>query len=282
MEGFRDRWVTASLILALLLPVYFVVAAMGTRFHLFPWTIGFGQMTFVWGPRLILGTAALAFIGLLIALFTPPRRGVPSALIALLIPVIGLGYAYYVRQHAMSVPPIHDISTDMIDPPAFSEAVVDAREAVPEGNGLDLLAKRTGDGRAFTDLQREAYSDIAPITTTLAPNRAFEIASALMREQKWTMGRGDAGGGSIEATAQSFWYGFIDDIVLRVRPAATGGARIDMRSVSRVGRSDLGVNAARMRPFLQELQGRLRQAESESPASAAPAPPAAEQAAPTP
>lgn len=260
MDKFRDRWVGAMFVIALLLPVYFVVAALGTKFHLFPWTVGFGQMTFVWGPRLILATAALAFIGLLLAVFVKPRRGLLLALVALIVPLLGLGYAFYVRQNAADVPPIHDISTDLVDPPVFSQGVVDARAAVPSGNDLDLLNKRTGDGRAFTQLQQSAYPDIQPVTTRLPPARAFEAALTLAREQNWTIGRTDAQAGIIEATAESFWYGFIDDIVIRVRPEGDG-ARIDMRSVSRVGRSDLGANAARMEPYLSDLHTRLLQAE---------------------
>ena len=262
MEGFRDFWVRAALAVSLLLPVYFLVAALGTKFHLFPWTMGFGQMTFVWGPRLIMGTAAFAFAGLVIAMLTPPRRGVPMALIALAVPLLALGYAYYVRQHAVGVPPIHDISTDLANPPGFSQGVLDARAAVPSGNGLDLLEKRTADGRTFVELQLRDYADIQPVITTLPPDRAYDVALALAREQKWTMGREDPNAHEIEATAESFWYGFIDDIAIRVRPREEGGSQVDMRSVSRVGRSDLGVNAARMRPFLRELQARLAQAEA--------------------
>ncbi len=261
MDRFRDLWVRAALVAALLLPAYFLFAAFGTKYHVFDWTIGFGQLTFVWGPRLILGVGALAFVGLLLAIFTPPRRGVLSALLAFLIPALGLGYAFYVRQQAASVPPIHDISTDLVDPPAFSQVVVDARAAVPNSNGLDLLTKRTGDDHLFIELQRQTYPDISHVSTGLPPARAFDAALALAREQEWVVGRVDESAGAIEATAQTFWYGFIDDIAIRVRPDGTG-ARIDMRSVSRVGRSDLGANAARMQPYLLELRARLQAAES--------------------
>lgn len=260
MAKLRDTWVRVALVLALLLPVYFLVAALGTKFHLLDWRLGFGLMTFRWGPLLMMGVGALALIGLLLALFTPPRRGIGSALVALLIPALGVGYGLYVRQQAQSIPPIHDISTDLVDPPGFSQAVVQAREAVPEGNDLDLLAKRTGDGRAFTELQQDNYPDIASIPTGLSPERAFDEALALAGEQGWTMGRTDRDLGVIEATTSTFWYGFTDDIVVRVR-ADGSGARVDMRSVSRVGRSDLGANAARMRPFLAELRRRLAEAE---------------------
>ena len=83
---------------------------------------------------------------------------------------------------------------------------------------------------------------------------------ALAREQDWTIGAVDPQGGVIEAAARTFWFGFTDDIAIRVR-ADGSGSRIDMRSVSRVGRSDLGANAARMRPYLTELRRRLQEAE---------------------
>ena len=91
METVRDFWVRAALVVSLLIPVYFLVAALGTRFGLFDWTFGFVGMAVLWGTKVLLGGAAFAFIGLLLAWFTPPRRGVATALLALLIPVAGLG-----------------------------------------------------------------------------------------------------------------------------------------------------------------------------------------------
>lgn len=260
MSGFRDFWVRAALVAALLTPVYFLVAALGAKFGLFDWRVGFGLMTYRWGTFVLMGAGALALIGLVLSLAVKPRRGAVSALVALAIPLAGVGYGLYVRSLAQAVPPIHDISTDLADPPAFSQQVVEARAAVPDGNDLDLLAKRTGNGRAFIELQREAYPDIAHIVTSLDRTRAFEAALALAREQGWRIGRADAQAGVIEATSESFWFGFVDDIAIRVRDEGSG-ARIDMRSVSRVGRSDLGANAARMRPYLAELTARMRAAE---------------------
>ncbi|MBL8535908.1 MAG: DUF1499 domain-containing protein [Hyphomonadaceae bacterium] len=256
MGKFRDFIVRAALTLSLLVPVYFAVAALGTKFGLLDWRIGFGLMTFRFGIFVFAGAAAFALLALLVALVAPPRRGVFAALLALAIPGAGMGYGAYVRQQAQAIPPIHDISTDLIDPPAFSQAVVAARAAVPGGNDLDLLNKRTGDGRAFVDLQREAYGDIQPVSTAQSPRAAFDAALALAETQGWTIARADAAAGVIEATATTFWYGFTDDIVIRVRPEGEG-ARVDARSVSRVGRSDLGANAARLRPYLAELRARL-------------------------
>jgi Protein of unknown function (DUF1499) len=256
MDKFRDIFVRIVLALALLLPVYFLVAALGTKFGLLDWRVGFGLMTFRWGVLVLGGVLLLALIALALAFFTPPRRGLGSALIALMIPALGIGYGVYVRQQAQTIPPIHDITTDFMEPPGFSPEVQAARAAVPDVNSLDLAAKRTGDGASFMDLQRAAYPDIAHISTSVGQAQAYETALTLAREQNWTIGATDAGAGLIEAVAESFWYGFKDDIVIRVR-ADGSGARVDMRSVSRVGRSDLGANAARMAPFLIALRARL-------------------------
>ena len=246
MDTVRDFWVRAALIVSLLVPVYFMVAALGTRFGLFDWTFGFGGMAFLWGKNVLLGAAALAFIGLLLAWFTQPRRGVGAALLALLIPAAGLGGGQYALLLSKQNP-IHDISTDLVDPPSFSGAVAAARANVNRGNDLDLLNKRLPDGRAYIEVQREIYPDIASIPTGLDQGRAFDIALTLAREQPWWIGTVNQPSGMIEATTRSLWFGFTDDIAIRVL-ADGSGARIDMRSTSRVGRSDLGANAARCAP----------------------------------
>jgi hypothetical protein len=259
MSGLRDFWVRAALLLSLLIPVYFLFAALGTRFGMFDWTFGLLTMTQQWGERILLGGAVFALAGLLLACLVTPRRGRGLALIALLVPLGGIGYGLYLRHEAAELPAIHDVSTDLIDPPSFSDAVARARADVIGSNSLDLLGKRSAEGRAFIELQREGYPDIDSVATGLTQAQAFQVALALAREQKWTLGDVDAARGTIEATARSFWFGFIDDVVIRVRSDGSG-ARVDMRSVSRVGRVDLGANAARIRPFLRELRLRLEEA----------------------
>lgn len=269
MDRFRDWFVRVAFVLALAVPVYFLIAAMGTRFGLMDWTVGFVQMTVQWGPLVLAGVAVFALIALLTAFFTPPRRGMGLAFLALLIPAGGLGYGLYIRQQAAVIPPIHDISTDLMDPPGFSRDVATARSGVTRGNDLDLLGARVADdpragrwaGARVVDVIQRDYPDITSIPTGLAQAAAFEIALNLAREQNWRIGRTDPAAGIIEATERSLWYGFTDDIVVRVRPDGSG-ARIDMRSVSRVGGSDLGMNAKRMRPYLAELRTRLEASES--------------------
>jgi uncharacterized protein (DUF1499 family) len=265
----RDIWVRTALGLSLALIVYFLAAALGTKFGLMPWTLGFGQMTLVWGQWLMIGTAAFAAIAFLLALTAPPRRLWLQALVALLIPTLGLGYGVYVERRAKDIPPIHDISTDVLDPPAFSQGVIDARASVPSVEGLDLLSAHVPEGpRAgpwagmrVTEVQQAAYPEIESIPTGLSAGAAFDHALELARAQGWRFGVVDRDGGRIEATSSTFWFGFTDDIVIRIRPDGTG-ARIDMRSVSRVGSADHGANAGRMGPYLNALRERLVEAES--------------------
>lgn len=260
MARLRDAVVWLAVAIAVLVPVWFLTAALGTKFGLLDWRVGFGLMTFRLGPQILMGAAGLAALALLLAFVVPPAKGRRIALAALLVPALGLAYGAYVRERASEVPPIHDISTDTADPPGFSEAVTQARAAVPGVNGLDLAEKRVPDaarfgaaaGRLSIDLQRQAYPDLAPIALNRDQGAAFEAARAAAERLGWRIVRADAAAGEIEAEVESFWFGFIDDVAIRVRPT-DDGAVVDVRSVSRVGVSDLGANAQRIRAFRAEL-----------------------------
>jgi uncharacterized protein (DUF1499 family) len=150
-------------------------------------------------------------------------------------------------QTARSVPPIHDITTDPEDPPEF-EAIVPLRAEAPNPvvyGGPQVAAQ-----------QRDAYPDIAPADYPVAPEVAFEAALVAADAMGWTVVATDKAAGRIEATDRTFWFGFIDDVVIRVRPT-DAGSRIDVRSTSRVGVGDFGTNAARIRNYLQELEAQL-------------------------
>jgi hypothetical protein len=270
MAKVRGVWVRLALAASLLLPIWFLIGALGTKFGLLDWRVGFGLMTFQLGPLLMMGALGLAAIGLLLALLVPPRSGVLMALVALLIPAAGLGYGAWVRTQVKDIPPIHDVSTDLVDPPAFSAAVVEARGKVPGGNGLDLLtatlpdAPRLGPmaGKPVVDIHRAAYGDVKALMTDAPPIDAFQVAlDAAQAQPGWVVDRHDAAAGMIEAHATSFWYGFVDDIAIRVRPLPDGtGSTVDVRSVSRVGLSDLGANAKRIRAYLTTLNSKLGEA----------------------
>ncbi len=146
--------------------------------------------------------------------------------------------AWFVRADA--VPPIHDITTDPANPPRFV-AVVELRG--PDANPLDY------DADALADVTREAYPFVRPIHTQLPPSAAFARAEAIVRDFGWELVAADADAGHIEATARTRLYGFRDDVVIRIE-ADGSGSRIDLRSTSRVGQSDLGANAGRIGAFI--------------------------------
>jgi hypothetical protein len=267
MAALRGFWVRLALAASMLLPVWFLVGALGTKFGVLDWRIGFGLMTVQLGPLLLMGTAAFAAIGLILALVVSPRRGRRIALAALIIPALGLGYGAWAMRQASSVPPIHDVSTDLVEPPAFSARVIEARAGVPGVNALDLLTATIPDnprfgpmaGQSVLEVHRAAYGDIRTMTTEMPAFDAFQVALDVAEKQRgWVVGGQDAAGGVIEATSTSFWYGFVDDIVIRVRELPDGsGTSIDVRSVSRVGVSDLGANARRVRAYLADLNASL-------------------------
>jgi len=160
--------------------------------------------------------------------------------------VIGLGVAYlpwHWRQRARAVPPIHDISTDFEHPPGFV-AVLPLRSNAPNPSDYG--------GPEVAAAQRRGYPDIRPLILAAPPPVAFAQALAAAERMGWTLVAADSTAGRIEATATTAWFGFKDDVVIRVTPA-TEGSRIDVRSVSRVGKSDVGTNAARIRAYLAKV-----------------------------
>ncbi|HXY62332.1 MAG TPA: DUF1499 domain-containing protein, partial [Nitrospirota bacterium] len=108
-------------------------------------------------------------------------------------------------------------------------------------------------GAEIAAQQRAAYPDIRSIILPVTPGIAFDSALKVVRSMGWRIIEADATAGRIQASATTFWFGFTDDVVVRIISAA-GGCKVDVRSVSRVGRSDLGTNAKRIRTFLRKLE----------------------------
>ena len=145
---------------------------------------------------------------------------------------------------AGGAPPIHDITTDTSDPPLFVDVLP-----------LRASARNSADygGSRVALLQRAAYPDIVPIDLALAPAAAFAKARAAANAMGWAIVAADSSAGRIEATATTRVFRFRDDVVIRIRPR-DGGSRLDIRSVSRIGGSDLGKNASRIREFIVRLR----------------------------
>jgi uncharacterized protein (DUF1499 family) len=141
------------------------------------------------------------------------------------------------------VAPLHDVTTDPEDAPSFAPS---APERTEEASRERILA-----------LQRDVHPDVAPLVVPLPPDRALELAEQVARDQsRWEDVMADPASGVVWAVAVSGIFGFRDDVVIRVRPAEGGDSRIDMRSRSRVGESDLGANAARIEQYLGALAER--------------------------
>lgn len=260
MSRIRAFVVAAAFGLSLALPLYFAAAALATRFGLIDWRLGFGTLTLGYGPILLIAAAGLALVAFLFALVVKPRTGLGKAALALTIPVLALGYAGYVRSEAASIPPIHDIVSDADAPLMFSDRVMALRAAVPDANAVEADPRVPDDdrfgpaaGQSARALQRSAYPDIQPIMIAQSPAQAFETALAAARAEGWSIDATHPENGLIEASVRSLWFGFVDDVVVQVVPAE-GGSRIDVRSTSRVGVSDLGANARRVRAFQRAFE----------------------------
>jgi uncharacterized protein (DUF1499 family) len=143
----------------------------------------------------------------------------------------------------LRAPAIHDITTDLDTPPRF-DAVVPLRAGA--SNSLEY------GGATVADAQREAYPDVETLALSRPPARVVEQARETAVAMGWEVVVADAEAGRLEATDTTGWFGFKDDVVVRVR-RSDGGSVVDVRSVSRVGVGDLGANAARIRAFLERL-----------------------------
>jgi uncharacterized protein (DUF1499 family) len=146
------------------------------------------------------------------------------------------------------LPRIHDITTDISNPPQFQATL--AARAAEKGNSTTYDPK-------VGQQQQAAYPDIAPLKTPLPPIEAFKRAQAAAEGMAgWTIVKSDPQAGTIEGSERTLFMGFTDDFVIRVS-ADGAGSRIDMRSLSRQGTSDLGVNAARIRRYMARLKAKL-------------------------
>lgn len=208
------------------------------RLGVLPPLVGFGASMVIWIGGTVTGLV-LGLLALRSADSRPEAWPVILLALALLAPIAWL-------LPGLRKPPIHDITTSLEDPPAF----VAALEA-PANRGRDLSYPHGGED--VPARQREAYPEIEPVRVDMPPVEALQRSLAVARELGWQVVEVDAVERRIEATATSGLFRFVDDIVVRVR-ADGEGSRIDLRSTSRVGRSDLGANAARIRAFADKVR----------------------------
>jgi uncharacterized protein (DUF1499 family) len=208
----------------------------------------------VFGAAVVIGCLAVLFaLTAAVVIWRTGRRGVGALLGGLVLAGLLLGYPTYLAAQAIRLPLLNDVSTDLVDPPDFSRS----SRATAERNGL-IHAEPPDDWR---QAQQRAYPDIQPIVLDLEADDAWQIVQKAIAARGWRIvdqvrPGGRSGVGHIDMVDRSLIMGFPDDITVRLRPLA-GQTRIDIRSASRIGRHDFGVNARRIQRFAQELQTQL-------------------------
>src|SRR5687768_9864199 len=225
-----------------------LVAAIGSAMEIWSFRTGLTALRYLFFAAA--AGALLGLIGLVMA-----RRRAKLMLANLLALVVALGFVLYLGnlvRIARSVPAIHDVATNLDDVPQFTRLKVraDNLENVPDEGKPELKALPPEE--RWKVLHRAHYGDIRTVRLAAPPAQTIRRAAALARERGWETALVDED--NVEATDTSTFFRFKDDVVVRVRPSPDGGSLVDMRSISRVGGSDVGMNAKRIREFLADLQ----------------------------
>jgi len=240
----RKWWASALMIGAVVGLASLLVGALGTKTGI--WGFEGGFMLLAVGTVL---AAVVFFLGVIAYVYSwtkklPAERG--AVLVGLIISVAILGLMFSQFRAATSVPSIHNISTDTENPPQFDK-IIPLREA----QGANPLQYDTA---TLADAQRKAYPQVQPLISNQSAQEMIARAANVMQGMGLEVVDINPAAGRVEATDTTFWFGFKDDVVVRVRSEGAGSV-VDVRSVSRVGQSDLGENAERIREILAGLRG---------------------------
>ncbi|MBE0548983.1 MAG: DUF1499 domain-containing protein [Rubrivivax sp.] len=219
------------------------IVASGIGYRLGWWHFTRGLQVSEWAAYGAAVALVLSVLGLVQTRPGAARRGGVMAVLGLIVALLPVATALQWEYASRTTPPINDISTDTADAPVFWD--------MP--NPTDYPGAKTA------ALQRAGYPDLAPLRLAMPPEQAFAQVLAVAKEKDWTIVASVPAEGRLEATTSSLLYGFTDEVIVRVK-AAEGGALVDVRSRSRLGRVDRGVNAKRIRSYLVALQDRAADA----------------------
>ena len=241
---FARRVALAGLVLAVLCAAIAVFSGIGYRLGLWHFRTGFGILKFAFYAAFAAGAVSLA--GLILS--AGRRPGILfMGLLGLAISALTAYMPWTYSRTVASVPRIHDITTDIVNPPKFIAAAKLRKEG---DHSVEYESTQIGAE------QKEAYPDIEPLVTKAPKDKVFEAARQVLSSMGLAIVDVSPGEGRIEAVDTSLLYGFKDDVVVRVQETPEG-TRVDVRSMSRVGKSDLGMNAKRIRTFLVRLRANL-------------------------
>jgi len=205
------------------------------------WDFGFAYSKFKYVVYLGFGAAALAIVHLITSLLAKQKIA-GLAIIGLLFGLGAASVPLKMKSTAESLPYIHDITTDTVNPPEFIEI------AALRANSPNPVSYNSEE----SSLQITSYPDIKTLAISKSSDMVFANSLKTVNDLGWELVSSDSTTGRIEATETTTWFGFKDDVVIRI--SGTGDSSIlDIRSKSRMGRSDLGANAARIRKFRDKL-----------------------------
>ncbi|MGH6872134.1 MAG: DUF1499 domain-containing protein [Rhizomicrobium sp.] len=229
-----------------------LVASFGTRLEF--WTYHFGlYVLFPWCVYLGIAGAALGLVWAAVAFFSNSGEGAGYGAIGLAGSLAIIATPLYTLAMAAELPPIHDITTDTEHAPEFV-ALVGQRpgaENPPDYRGGDLVLFK-GKRSPVAVLQHKYYEDVHATAILTSPESLFRRATRAAYAMGWNIVAVAPDEGRLEATDTTFFFGFTDDIVIRVKPSGMG-ARLDIRSESRVDTKDWGRNADRIRAYMKML-----------------------------
>jgi uncharacterized protein (DUF1499 family) len=231
------KWTTRIARATMVAALSVLLAGPATKFGLLPWQAGLGIFALA---ALLAGSG-----GLFSAVALLRRRGGRVTLIAAAAGIAAFAALLATVVAARAVPPINDITTDPANPPMFLTITAATRGADAAPLGYDP---------GFAAQQVAAYPEVRPLILESPPAEVFTRMLAAAEAMGWEIVSSDPPSGRIEATATVPWWGFKDDVVVVMSPNG-GGTRVDVRSKSRVGRSDLGVNAERIQEYLGKVGG---------------------------
>ena len=230
-----------------------VFSAVATLVSIMVVRFGFLEMK----PALATFFGALACAGLsilvafagLVALWRDGSRGIGRILTALLLNVLILAYPAYLAVQYRNLPPIHDITTDPVNPPQF--------DALARLRGTDGANTAVYTGLYSAAQQRAAYPQIEPVELDVSAQHAFDIVRRLVTRRKWLVideraPQPPRQPGHIEAVAKTPIMGFREDVAIRITPDGDG-SRVDIRASSRYFEHDLGSNAVRVSNLIDDI-----------------------------
>lgn len=250
------KWVQRlALAVLILAPLTFVVAAIGYKIGLLDLGVSFGLLNLKVGPLMLLLCLVIGAISLLLAFLIKPRKGIFISALALIVGLAGMMQLGGVKKKSANLPFIHDVSTDTQNPPMFTDAIMSERAKLPKANPANYVGKLGPKGEKLVSvMQVKGYPDIRPVILEEDPDIVFGQALVIAKNLGWKLKTEDKEAGLIEATDTTFWYGFKDDVIIRIKASEGGGTVLDIRSLSRVGGTDLGKNAERIREFVAAIQ----------------------------